>query len=202
MTKPAAVARQRASFAAMTEGTDADWAAVRNAAVEYAHGVPDRVLAHLALLGGDYGGLAVDRLEHCLQTATRAARGGEDDEYVVCALLHDIGDPLGPYNHAGIAAAVLEPYVSEANRWMVAHHDVFQGYYYFHFYGLDRNMRDRYLGEPFYDRTAHFSEEYDQPAFDPNYKSLTLADLAPAVRSVLRSPVRSIYVPSKAPKRD
>ena len=100
------------------------------------------------------GGFAVDRLEHSLQTATRARRGGEDDEYVVCALLHDIGDTLGSYNHSDIAAAILKPFVSEENHWMVDKHGVFQGYYFFHYLGLDRDARDQYLGHPWYDRTV------------------------------------------------
>ena len=160
----------------------------------FAGGLADRVLAHLRLLEGDTGGFAVDRLEHSLQTATRAYRGGEDDEYVVCALLHDIGDTLGPYNHADIAAAVLKPFVSEENHWMVDKHGVFQGYYFFHHLGLDRDARDQYLGHPWYDRTAAFCHEYDQPAFDPSYATLPLEHFEPAVREMLADPRRSIYM--------
>ena len=147
---------QRAEFHAMTDGTAEDWAAIAHHTLTFAGGLADRVLAHLRLLEGDTGGFAVDRLEHSLQTATRAHRGGEDDEYVVCALLHDIGDTLGSYNHSDIAAAVLKPFVSEENHWMVDKHGVFQGYYFFHYLGLDRDARDQYLGHPWYDRTAAF----------------------------------------------
>ena len=79
----------------MTEGTAEDWAVIAHHNLTFATGLADRVLTHLRLLGGDTGGFAVDRLEHSLQTATRAYRANEDDEYVVCALLHDIGDTLG-----------------------------------------------------------------------------------------------------------
>lgn len=103
--------------------------------------LPARILAHLRLLGGDHGGFAVDRLTHCLQTATRAHRANKDDEYVLCALVHDIGDTLGSFNHADVASAVLKPFVSERNHWMVSNHDVFQGYYFFHHLGLDQDMR-------------------------------------------------------------
>ena len=135
---------RRASFHAMTEGTAEDWRIIGRYADEQARGLADRVLAHLRLLEGDSGGFAVDRLEHSLQTATRAYRAGEDDEYVVCALLHDIGDTLGSFNHPDIAAAIVKPFVSEANHWMVQNHGIFQGHYFFHYLGLDRNLRDRF----------------------------------------------------------
>jgi predicted HD phosphohydrolase len=185
---------QRAEFHAMTEGTAEDWAVIAHHTMVHATGLADRVLAHLRLLEGDTGGFAVDRLEHSLQTATRADRAGEDDEYVVCALLHDIGDTLGSYNHADVAAAIVKPFVSEENHWLVEKHGVFQGYYFFHYLGLDRDARDEYLGHPWYDRTATFCHEYDQPAFDPAYPTLPLEHFEPAVREVLATPRRSIYM--------
>lgn len=180
----------------MTEGTKQDWAVIAHHAVEFATGLPDRVLVHLDLLGGDYGGFAVDRLEHCLQTATRAYRAGKDEEYVVCALVHDIGDTLGPLNHADVAASIVKPFVSEANHWMVEHHGEFQGYYFFHHLGLDRDVRDKYAGHEFYDRTVEFCHEYDQPAFDPSYDTLPLEFFEPALREMFTSPKRSIYMKS------
>ena len=141
----------------MTEGTATTGrSSSRFGAV--ACGLADRVLTHLRLLDGDFGGFAVDRLEHSLQTATRAYRAGEDEEYVVCALLHDIGDTLGPYNHSDIAAAIVKPFVSEENHWMVDKHAVFQGYYFFHHLGLDRDVRDEFRDHPWFDRTATFCE--------------------------------------------
>ena len=145
---------RRAAFHAMTEGTAEDWSIIADHTTQLAAGLADRVLSHFRLLGGDSGGFAVDRLEHSLQTATRAYRANEDDEYVVCALLHDMGDTLGSYNHADIAAAILKPFVSEENHWMVEQHAVFQGYYFWHFLGGDRNARDKFAGHPWYDRTA------------------------------------------------
>lgn len=179
---------ERAKFHAMTEGTEKDWQIIKGAAREFQTGLADRVLEHLRLLAGDYSGFPVDRLTHCLQTATRAERDGRDEEYVVCALIHDIGDHLGSYNHPDIAAAILRPFVSEENYWMVAKHFVFQGYFYFHFLGADRNMRDQYKDEPWYERTAEFCEKYDQAAFDPDYDTLPLEHFEPAVRRVLAKP--------------
>lgn len=189
-TTTASGARRRAAFHAMTEGTREDWEVIVAAAAETAAGLPDRVLAQLRQLGDDTGGFAVDRLEHSLQTATRAYRADRDDEYVLCALLHDIGDLLGPFNHADVAAAVVKPFVSERNHWMVAKHAIFQGYYYFHHLDLDRDMRERYRGHEWFDHTAEFCHEFDQPAFDPGYDTLPLAHFEPLVRQMLAAPRR------------
>jgi len=178
----------RATFRAMTEGTAEDWQKIWAQVGQLRDGLADRVLDHLRLLDGDYGGFPVDRLTHSLQTATRAQRDGRDDEYVVCALLHDIGDTLGSYDHPEIAAAILRPFVSEPNHWMVKNHFTFQGYYYFHFLGEDRDMRERYRDHPHFDYTAEFCEKYDQSAFDPDYETLPLEHFAPIVRAVFAKP--------------
>jgi predicted HD phosphohydrolase len=111
------------------ESTKADWARIRAAKPGRQAGLADRVLVHLGLLGGDYGGFAVDRLTHSLQTATRACHDNRDDASVACALLHDIGDMLGSYSHADIGAATVKPFVSESYHWMLQNHNVFQGYH-------------------------------------------------------------------------
>jgi predicted HD phosphohydrolase len=174
----------------MTEGTAEDWQAIAAAAAKFTAGLPDRVLGHLRMLGGDYAGFAVDRLTHSLQTATRAYRADRDDEYILCALLHDIGDPLGSYNHADVAAAVLKPFVSERNHWMVEKHAIFQGYYYFHLLGFDRDMREKYRGDEHFDYTAEFCQEYDQPSFEPAYDTLPLEHFEPLVREQMAAPKR------------
>ena len=187
-----------ATFPSMEKGTQADWDAIGASAKAFRAAQADRVLAHLLLLDGDFGGFPIDRLQHSLQTATRAYRANRSDEYVVCALLHDIGDTLGSYNHADIAAAVLKPYVSEEHHWMVEQHAIFQGYYFFHYLGLDRNTRDRFAGHPSYDLTAEFCQDYDQPAFDGSYPTMSLADFEPAVRAVFARPRTSIYLAPSA----
>ena len=182
------------NFKTFVESTPEDWAIISEHAAEFSKGLADRVLAHLKLLDGDFGGFPVDRLEHSLQTATRAHRDGRDEEYVVCALLHDIGDTLGSYNHPDVAAAILKPFVSEQNHWMVAQHGVFQGYYFFHHLGLDRNMRDRFQGHEWYEYTAQFCHLYDQAAFDPDYESEPLEFFVPMVERVFSRPVNSMYL--------
>jgi predicted HD phosphohydrolase len=187
----------RATFTGMEESTAEDWAIIRKAFVAHGQGLADRVLTHLKLLDGDFGGFAVDRLTHSLQTATRAFRAGEDEEYVVCALLHDIGDTLGSYNHADIAAAIVQPFVSEENHWMVEKHAVFQGYYFFHHLGTDRNLRDQYRGHPCFERSAKFCELYDGPAFDPAAETLPLEHFEPMVRRLLAAPRQTLYTGMK-----
>jgi predicted HD phosphohydrolase len=184
----------RASFTTMAEGTAEDWSIIAGHTANFMVGLPDRVLTHLRLLDGDFGGFPVDRLTHSLQTAARAERAGRDDTYVLCALLHDIGDTLGSFNHADIAAAVVKPFVSEELHWMVEHHAEFQGYYFFHYLGLDREMRERYRDHPQYDATVEFCAEFDSPAFDASYDTPPLEHYEPLVRSLMAAPVRSIYL--------
>jgi predicted HD phosphohydrolase len=186
-------APDRAAFRSMEEGTAEDWAVIAGHLGPFAGGLADRVLTHLKLLGGDFGGFPVDRLEHSLQTATRAQRAGESEPYVVMALLHDIGDTLGTYNHPDIAAAILKPFVDEKLHWIVEKHGIFQGYYFFHHLGMDRDLREQFRGHPYFEDTARFCELYDQSAFDPAYDSAPLEFFEPMVRRVFARPVNSIY---------
>jgi len=184
---------QRAGFTSMKEGTEADWSIIGSHFMGYAAGLPNRVLAHLKLLDGDYGGFPIDRLQHSLQTATRAHRAGESEPYVVMALLHDIGDTLGSYNHPEIAAAILKPFVDDKLHWITEHHGIFQGHYFFHHIGMNRDMRDAFLGHEHFEDTARFCELYDQSAFDPAYESAPLEFFEPMVRRVFARPLNSIY---------
>tara|TARA_R110000787_G_scaffold50030_1_gene119553 strand:+ start:2942 stop:3538 length:597 start_codon:yes stop_codon:yes gene_type:complete len=184
----------RAQFREMLEGTQEDWDIIVEHSKGFNKGLAKRVLDHLRLLDGDYGGFPVDRLTHSLQTATRAHRDGRDEEYVVCALLHDIGDTLGSFNHPDVAAAILKPFVSEANLFMVANHGAFQGYYFFEHIGLDKNMREQFKDSPHYEYCAQFCHLYDQAAFDPEYESEQLEFFEPMVERVFAKPVNSMYL--------
>jgi len=184
---------ERAKFHHMKDGTAEDWQIIMKDFQTAAAELPDRMLEHLRVLEGDCGGFPVDRLTHCLQTATLAHKDGKDEEYVVCALLHDIGDTLGPYNHADIAATYLEPFISEQNHWMVKHHGIFQGYYFFHHIGLDRDQHKQFLDHPHYAYTKEFIDKYDAPAFDPDAETYSLEFFEPMVRRVLATPRASLY---------
>ena len=184
------------TFTRMQDGTQEDYGLIARRSLDFGLGLPDRVLTNLQLLAGDTGGYAVDRLTHSLQSATRAQRDGRDDEYVVCALLHDIGDTLATANHSELAATVLHPFVSDENHWIVKHHGIFQGYYFFHHLGLDRNLRDRYRDHPQWRACAEFCAKYDQNCFDPDYDTLPLEHLEPLVKQLFSKLRRSIYQPA------
>ena len=195
---PTDPARAHTTFTRMQDATREDYRLIGEHGAAFMQRLPERVLAHLGLLAGDTGGYAVDRLTHSLQTATRAHRDGRDEEYVVCALLHDIGDTLASFNHADLAATILRPFVTEQHHWIVQQHAVFQGYYFFHHLGLDRNMRDRHRDHPWFRDCAEFCARYDQNSFDPAYDTLPLEFFAPMVARLFAAPKRSIYLPDGA----
>jgi predicted HD phosphohydrolase len=130
----------------------------------------------------------VSRVTHSLQTATRAARAGRGDEYVLCALLHDIGDTIGQFDHGLIAGAVVKPFVAPELRWMVENHADFQGYFFYEFIGADKDRRERFRGHPSFDLTAEFCEEYDEQAFDPTYPTEPIEFFAPLVQDLMAAP--------------
>ncbi len=190
---------ERARFTAMTDGTQSDWQIISSHFLPFAANGGKRVLDHLRLLDGDFGGFPIDRLQHSLQTATRAHRDGRPDDYVVMALIHDIGDTLGSYNHPDIGAAILKPFVDEDLHWITANHGVFQGYYYFHHLGMDRDLREQYRGHAHFEACAEFCEKYDQSAFDPNYESAPLAFFEPMVMKLFERPKHSLYAKAAEP---
>jgi predicted HD phosphohydrolase len=184
---------RRATFKTIKESTKADWDIVIAHHMPFAAKLPDRVLAQLRALGADEGGYAVNRLHHLLLSGTLAHKNGEDEEYVVCALLHDVGDLLGSWNHPEVSAAILKPFVWEANHWMVEKHGIFQGYNFFQHINMDRNMRGQFRGHPHFERTARFVELYDNPAFDPAMECLPLEFFEPMVRRLFAGPKNSMY---------
>jgi predicted HD phosphohydrolase len=176
----------------MADGTAEEYDLLDRYSAEHERGLCDRIRNALLSLENSFGGYRVTRLEHSLQAASRAQRDGRPDEYVVMALLHDIGDDLAPYTHSEFAAAVLRPFVSEEYWWVVKHHGVFQMYYYAHHKGGDRNVRDRYRASPYFDACVEFCEQYDQNSFDPEYKSLPYNHFDPVLRRVFAEP-RNLY---------
>jgi predicted HD phosphohydrolase len=146
----------------------------------------DRALALLTQLDSPSTklGARVSLYEHSLQTATRALRGGEDEETVVVALLHDVGELMSPSSHGDIANAMLLPYISPKNQWVLAMHEIFQGYHYFHHAGLDRDSRDNYKDHEFFQACKDFCDKYDQKAFDERYTSLPLETFRPMVERI------------------
>ncbi len=178
------MARKTVGFTCMTDGTAEDYALLGAALETERAKVADNLLALLRGLRGHNPGYRIDRYRHSLQTATRALRDGADEEMVCAALFHDVGDLYAPDNHSAFAAAILRPYVSDETHWIVAHHGLFQGYYYFHHEGGDRDARDRFRDHPLYGRTVDFCARWDQCSFDPDYETLDLDAFEPMVRRI------------------
>jgi predicted HD phosphohydrolase len=173
------------SFTQMKDGTKEDY----DLLAEKEHGfhamTADRILDELRRHGeSTLEGYRITRLEHGLQSATRARREGADIDWIVGALLHDIGDGLAPQNHDRFSAEVIRPFVRWDVAWTVEHHGIFQMLYYGHHYGWDRNARDRFKDHPCYDTCAAFCERWDQASFDPDYDSDPLNSFEPLVREV------------------
>jgi predicted HD phosphohydrolase len=182
----------RPTFRRMGEGTQADYEAMReHAQREIRDEFPRRIMRLLREIDGISIGADISRLDHSLQTATRAHRDDADTETVMCALLHDVAVPFAPFSHDVAAAEILKPFVSERNHWVVAHHGIFQGYYYFHHFGLDRNARDKYLGNPYYDDCVRFCADWDEVSSDPTYPTEPIEFFEPMVLEFFAQPPRN-----------
>ena len=168
----------------MKHGSKEDYELLSKFEKEFAEKLPDRILQALKNLGDSMDGYQVSRLEHSLQSATRAERDGADEEMIVATLLHDIGDSLAPFNHSQLVASVLRPYVSEKVYWIMLHHGLFQEYYYAHHVGRDRNARDQFKDHQYYQDAVDFCENWDQKSFDPEYDSFPLEHFEPMVRNI------------------
>jgi len=172
------------NFIQMKDGTKEDYLLLNKHEKKFVENTADRIIKFMSELTKTLEGYKIHRLEHSLQTATRALKDKADDEMIVAALLHDIGDELAPLNHSEYAAAVLKPYVSEKTHWIIEKHGEFQMYYYAHHLGGNKNQRDKYKEHKYYKDTVDFCENWDQKSFDPNYKSLSLKDFEPYVKKI------------------
>ena len=168
----------------MKNGTKEDYLFLDKHEKDFASKTADRIIKYMSGLTETLEGYQVSRLEHSLQSASRAYKNKENEEMIVATLLHDIGDDLAPMNHSEYAAAILKPYVSERTHWIIEKHGEFQTYYYAHYLGGDKNKREKYKDHEFYQDTIDFCEKYDQNSFDPNYKSLPLKFFEPIVKKI------------------
>ncbi len=189
------------SFTAMEAGTGADYRLLDRFERAHAADLGDRLLDTLDRLADSLGGYQITRLEHSLQTATRARESGADVDWVVAALVHDIGDELAPYNHAELGAAILRPYVREEITWVVEQHGVFQSWYYAHHLAGDRDGRDAFADHPWSGLCAQFCAEWDQNSFDPSYSTHTLDSFVDDVREVFARTPHSPLVIAAGPAR-
>jgi predicted HD phosphohydrolase len=173
------------SFTQMKDGTKEDYALLHELEKPYLGLTADRILDELLRQGEvSLQGYKITRLDHALQSATRARRDGADIDWIVGALLHDIGDGLAPQNHDRFSAEVIRPFVRWDVAWVVEHHGIFQMLYYGRHYGWDENARDRFKDHPCFDNCAAFCERWDQSSFDPEYQQDPLESFEPLVREV------------------
>ena len=175
---------KKVQFTEMKKGTKEEYLFLDKHEKKYASETADRILKFMSNLNQTLEGYQITRLEHSLQSATRAERNGESEEMIVAALLHDIGDELAPMNHSEYAASILKPYVSEKTHWIVEKHGLFQTYYSAEHLGGDKNAREKYKDHQYYQATIDFCEKYDQCSFDPNYKSMSLKEFEPMVKNI------------------
>ena len=175
---------KKVKFTQMKDGTKEDYLLLEKHEKKFIEGTADRILKFINGLNATLEGYQVSRLEHSLQTATRALNDKADDEMIVAALLHDIGDEFAPLNHSEYAAAVLKPYVTEKIHWIVEKHGIFQLYYYAHHLGGNKNEKEKYKGHKYYQATIDFCEKWDQKSFYPNYDTLPLEKFEPYVRKI------------------
>ena len=179
---------QHVSFKRMDEGTSQDYAFLNALEDEFVVALPDRLLAALTSLEDSLAGYQISRLEHSLQSATRAEADRADIELIVGALIHDLGDELAPLNHSQLAATIIRPYVRAEVAWIIEHHGVFQMYYYGDAMGVDKNARDIYRDHAWFDSCEQFCRDWDQLAFDPDYPTKPLAHFEPMLREIFTRP--------------
>ena len=177
-----------ARFTQMIDGTFEEYQHIQQLEHEYVVGLPERLMAAVRALDGGLGGYPVTRYEHSLQSATRAERDGADIDWIVAALLHDIGDELAPWNHSQFAASVIRPYVRAEVTWVVNVHGIFQQHYYGRHVGLDPDAREVYRGHRWFDSAENFCSRWDQAAFDASYVSEPLEHFEPMLREVFARP--------------
>ena len=175
---------RKVQFTQMKDGTKEDYFLLEKHEKKFIEETPSRILKYMSSLTSTLEGYRVSRLEHSLQSATRALQDKAEDEMIVAALLHDIGDELAFHNHSEFAAVILKPYVSEKTYWIVEKHGIFQLYYYAHHLGYNKDEREKYKGHKYYKDTIDFCENWDQKSFDPNFKSLKLKDFEPYVKKI------------------
>ena len=178
------VKSRKVSYRRMKDGTKEDYTLITENTEAFKLHTAERLLRYVDTLLEGIPGDRVDCREHSLQTASRAFRDDADEETVVAALLHDIGVAFAPDSHDRLAAEVLRPYVGWETCWLVQHHGIFQGYYYFHHVGKDREAREKYRGHPAFEKTAAFCEKWDQAAFDPDYDTMPLTAFEPMVQRI------------------
>ena len=187
---------KKVKFTKMEDGDKEDYLLLKELEKSYISMTSDRIIEELKRQGTiSLEGYQITRLEHGLQSGTRAFRDGADIDWIIGALLHDIGDGLAPQNHDRMSAEVIRPFVREEVSWVVEHHGIFQMIYYAHHYGWDKNARDKFKDNIYFQTCADFCERWDQKSFDPEYENKDLDFFKPMIKEVFsRPPYKDEYI--------
>ena len=189
------VSMKQVKFVQMKDGDKEDYEFLIKHEVEHTKGTADRLIKALVELDEGLSGYKITRLGHSLQSATRAWHDGADIDWIVSALLHDIGDIYAPYNHDEYVASILRPFVREQCSWVVEKHGIFQMIYYGEHVGSNPHKRDKYIENIYFKDCSDFCEFWDQKSFDPDYDTKPIGFFIPLVREVFsRKPYDSIFI--------
>lgn len=172
------------SFTRMDQSTAEDWMKIGGEVAKRQSQMPAMIKSMLRQLEDQVDGFSMNQLQHALQTATMAERGGASEELVVAALCHDIGKVISVINHPAIAAEILKPYVSPETYEIVRTHQDFQGKHYYEHFGMNPNLRQQHESQPWFELAKKFTDEWDQAAFDPDYDTLPLEHFEPMIDRV------------------
>jgi len=180
----------KANFTRMQDGKIEDWMIIGAAHKQDFAKTADRFIEMLKQLENATLGFACDQLQHALMAGTLARRAGASDEHIVIALCHDMAKVINVPNHGQIAAEMMRPYISEDSYHVIYNHQAFQGEYYYHFMGAPNDLRKNFKDEPWYDLAVKLVDEWDAPAFDPDFEVDSLESFIPLMRKVFHdSPV-------------
>jgi len=175
---------QQASFTRMQDGTKDDWMIIASEHATEFKTTADRFIGYLRDLEKITVGFAVNQLHHCLMTATLARQANASEEEIILALCHDIGKAINIPNHGPIAAEMMRPYISENGYNVIYNHQAFQGEYYYEYLGAPTDLRKQWVDEPWYGLAEKLVDEWDAPAFDPDFKPDSLESFEPLMRKV------------------
>ncbi|WP_339690931.1 HD domain-containing protein [uncultured Parasphingorhabdus sp.] len=174
----------QATFTRMQDGTLEEWKVIGAAHKEEFKNTADRFIGMLKSLEQHTLGFACDQLQHSLMTGTLARRAGASVEEIVIALCHDIAKAVNVPNHGPIAAEMMRPYISDDSYHVIRNHQAFQGEHYYHYMGAPTDLRKKWVDEPWYDLAVKLVDEWDAPAFDPDFEVDSLESFEPLMRKI------------------
>ena len=131
------------------------------------HDPRNRDPASLKELKSSLTSYQINRLDHSLQTASSAERGGADIELIVAALNHDIAEALAPENHSLVFATIIQPFSRDEVIWILQMHGLFHMYYYVNKLSLEKDGKDIYSEHKLFNAAMKFCQKWNQIPFVP-----------------------------------